>query len=309
MTSQHGDPIEPDEPPPGPTGWVHNPAEVSKVLLTMPAPLFRYAAPHLVGSGAGQTVLLYKAWKDVNGKYIDYIAQTIGDCVSHGFGHGVDLLECVQISIGKENQEFHETATEAIYGMARVDVGGEHGYSDGAVGAWAAKAVTTYGTVDRSIVGPYDGNRAKAWGAKGVPADVKAKALLHKVKTASLVQTWAELEDSLANGYPVPVCSNQGFTLTRDTQGFCRPRGSWGHCMLICAIRADDRPGACIFQSWGPDSPTGPLALDQPTNTFWADKSVVESMLSMQDTFSLSGFDGYPGRVLPPSWSYDDFIK
>ena len=61
--------------------------------------------------------------------------------------------------------------------MARVDIGGERGsYSDGAVGAWAAKAVSTIGTVSRDVVGPYDGQRAKDWGAEGVPADIKAKA-------------------------------------------------------------------------------------------------------------------------------------
>jgi len=69
------------------------------------------------GSGTGKTTLLYKAFKEVNkGSYIDYPAQTIGDCVSHGFGHGVDLLGAVQIALGHKNEVFHQTATEAIYG-------------------------------------------------------------------------------------------------------------------------------------------------------------------------------------------------
>jgi hypothetical protein len=290
-------------------GWRHDPDEVGRALAGMPRPLFAAAAPHLARSGDGKTVLLYKAYTDVNGgKYIDYPAQTIGDCVSHGFGHGVDLLAAVQIAVGHKAEEFKQTATEAIYGMARVDIGGEHGsYSDGAVGAWAAKAVSTIGTVSRDVVGPYDGNRAKTWGAKGVPADVAAKAGAHKVVTTSMVQSYSELEDALANGYPVTVCSNQGFTLTRDTDGFCRPRGRWSHCMLIVGVRADTRPGACIFQSWGSDVPSGPLALEQPPNSFWADRSVVENMLAMQDSWSLSGFEGYPSQVLPTHWTYEGF--
>ena len=289
-------------------GWRYDPDEVGRTLAGMPRPLFAAAAPDLAGSGAGKTALLFKAFKDVNGGYLDYPAQTIGDCVSQGFGHGIDLLECVQIAIAKAPEDFKQTATEAVYGMARVDVGGQRGsYSDGAVGAWAAKAVSTLGTVSRDVVGPYDGNRAKEWGAKGVPQDVMAKAGAHKVKTASLVSTYAELEDALANGYPVTVCSNQGFSLTRDADGFCRAKGSWAHCMLIVGVRADGRDGACIFQSWGSDVPSGPLALDQPPNSFWAERSVVEDMLSMRDSWSLSSFEGYPSQTLPDHWSYEGF--
>ena len=66
-------------------GWFHDPEEVDRQLATMPRPLFAAAAPLLSGSGTGKTTLLYKAFKDVNnGAYIDYPAQTIGDCVSQG---------------------------------------------------------------------------------------------------------------------------------------------------------------------------------------------------------------------------------
>ena len=290
-------------------GWLHDPDEVQRTLAGMPFPYFASAAPNLAGSGDAKTVLLYKAFKDVNGgSYVDYPAQKIGDCVSHGFGHGVDLLEAVQIAIGKKNDDFKQTATEAIYGMARVDIGGEKGSTeDGAVGAWAAKAVSTIGTLDRDVVGPYSGDRAKDWGANGVPADLEAKAKDHKVLTTSMVTTFAQMQDALANGYPVTVCSNQGFSMERDQQGFCSPEGSWSHCMLIVGVRADSRPGACIFQSWGSSTPSGPLDLDQPPNSFWADRDTVEQMLSMQDSWSLSSFQGYPSQVLPTHWAYDNF--
>jgi hypothetical protein len=290
-------------------GWIHDPAEVRRMLSGMARPFFAAATPDLSGSGAGKTTLLYKAFKDVNGgQYLDYPAQEIGDCVSHGFGHGIDLLEAVQIGRGTSTLVFEQTATEAIYGMARVDVGGQLGSTeDGAVGAWAAQAVSTLGTVSREVTGPYDGRRAKLWGAQGVPADVKARAHDHRVKTTSLITTYAELEDALANGYPVTVCSDQGFTLERGPDGFCKPRGVWGHCMLIVGVRADRRPGACIFQSWGSSMPTGPLDLDQPPNSFWADRSVVERMLAMEDSWALSNFDGYPSQALPDHWTSGDF--
>ena len=289
-------------------GWVHSPDEVDKHLATLRHPTFAGAAPHLVGAGEGRTILLYKAYKEVNGgSYIDYPAQTIGDCVSQGFGHGTDLLEAVQIALGHKSAEFKQTATEAIYGMARVDVGGGQLWGDGAVGAWGAKAVSTIGTVARDVVGPYDGRRARLWGSRGVPSEIKAAAAGHKVETVSLVSTYEELEDALANGYPVPVCSDQGFKGTRDADGFCAPEGTWGHCMLIVGVRSGDRPGACIFQSWGPDTPDGPVALDQPTNSFWADREVVSAMLAMGDSWAISDFDGYPVRSLPATWTYGGF--
>lgn len=230
----------------------------------------------------------------------------VHNCVSQGYAHGVDLLACVEIAIGNEPESFVETATEPIYGVSRVDVGGGRLRGDGSVGAWAAKAVTDFGTASRESVGAYSGQRAREWGSRGVPSEIKSKLTEHKVRTTSLVTTYEELEDALANGYPVVVCSNQGFSMTRDANGFCRAQGSWSHCMLICAVRADERPGACIFQSWGANVPSGSLSLDQPNNSFWADRQTVSRMLSARDSFALSSFDGYPGRPLPSNWTYAD---
>ena len=78
--------------------------------------------------------------------------------------------------------------------------------------------------------------------------------------------------------------------------------------MLIVGVRNDDHPGACIFQSWGSDCPTGPLALDQPPNSFWADKNTVSRMLAMQDSWSLSSFEGYPSQDLPTHWNYSNVV-
>lgn len=286
-------------------GWINDPTAVEATLATMPRPLFATAAASIAGTGEGKTTLLYKAWADVNGSYPRLPAQEIGCCVGRGFASGVDLLQAVERAIRREAEEYKETSHEFIYGASRVDIGGQRGsYSDGSVGAWAAKAVTTLGVVPREWVGPYDDKRAKDWGAKGPPAELKAKAKEHLVGTASLVATWAELEDAIANGYPVPICSDQGFTMERDAEGFCSPRGTWNHCMMVCAVRNDKRPGACIYQSWGPNVPSGPLSLDQPDNSFWADRKVVERILSQRDSYALSAFAGYPGRPLPGNWTW-----
>lgn len=288
-------------------GWVDDQAAVQSTVKTMPYPFFAEAAYHLVSAVQGiQTVLLYKAWKDVYGRYFEYPAQQIGCCVSRGYSEGLDLLQCVQIAIGKRNEVFKPISHEVVYGLARVDVGGGRLWGDGAVGAWAAKAVTDIGNIPQEMVGPYDDAKAKLWGRSGVPDDIKRHCGEHKAGAASMVTSTDQLDASLQNGYPVPVCSNRGFTTTRDANGFCRPRGVWPHCMLICGSRADV-PGYLIMQSWGMDNPEGPLALDQPPNSFWADRDTVASMLAAQDSFALSSFNGFPGQKLPDHWTWAGF--
>lgn len=290
-------------------GWIRpTQAQIYATLKSLPHPLFYTAAPHLMGAAATD-VYLYKAWDDVLGKAPAYVAQQIGDCTSFGTGHAVDLVECVQIAIGKQAQQFKETCTEAIYGLGR-EIAGMLGQDDGCYGGAVSKAVTQYGTVSREAVGSYSGDRAKQWGgSSGVPSDVKAKCANHKVKTASLVQTWPELTAALSNGYPVIVCSNQGFTMTRNQKGICEAQGSWSHCMMIAGVMYVGTSDECaiICQSWGPNVPDGPTANGMPDFSFGARKSIVSEMLSGQDSYALSAFDGYPSQPLPSHWKFEDW--
>ncbi len=181
-------------------------------------PTLSRSAPHLVGAPAPtEPIMLYKAWRDVLGKDPDYPAQQIGDCVSFGHGHGNDLLQCIEIGLGAP-AVFRETDTEFIYATSR-EVAGILGRQDGSYGAAAVKAMTTLGMVSRAMLGgdgSYSGQRAKAWGLTGAPAAVKQEAGAFKLGSAALVSTWDELVAALRNGYPVTICTAQGFTLDRD---------------------------------------------------------------------------------------------
>ena len=239
-------------------------------------------------------------------KYPDYPAQEIGDCVSFGHGHGNDLLQCIESRLGNP-VEYRETDTEFIYSASR-EVAGILGTSDGSYGSAAVKAMTTIGMLSREMLGAlgtYSGDRAKEWGQNGPPHDLETKAAPFKLGSAALVSTWDELVAAITNGYPVTICTDQGFTLTRDADGFCDASGTWGHCMLLAGVRFD-RPGACIIQSWGPDVPTGPTALGQPTYSFWAAQNVIESILSEGDSWALAKAPAFAKRDLPPAWKYDD---
>jgi hypothetical protein len=262
-------------------------------------------APHLYGAATPtEPVLLYPAWQAVLGKDPGYPAQQIGDCVSFGHGHGNDLLQCIEIGLGA-NISYRETDTEFIYGSSR-QVAGILGTADGSYGAAAVKAMTTIGMLSREMLGTdgsYSGQRAEAWGTSGPPQDLEAAAAPFKLGSAAQVSNWDDLVAALTNGYPVTICTQLGFVLTRDADGFCAQSGQWGHCMLIAGVRFD-RPGACILQSWGPDVPTGPTALGQPSWSFWVDQSVVESILAEGDSWALSKTAGFKSRELPSAWKY-----
>ncbi|MBV8221990.1 MAG: hypothetical protein JO293_01355 [Candidatus Eremiobacteraeota bacterium] len=254
------------------------------------------------GTEPSSNILLYKAWHDVLGHYPDYPAQQIGDCVSFGHGHANDLLQCIEICFG-EPAEYRETDTEFLYGESRK-LAGMLGFWDGSYGAAAVKAMLQVGTVSREMLGSdgtYSGQRAKSWGLHGPPTAVEAQAAPYKLGSVAKITTWDELVAALWNGSPVTICSNQGFTLERDSQGFCSPRGTWGHCMFIAGVRFD-RKGALIVQSWGPTLPSGPLDLDQPSFSFWAERPVIESILAAGDSWALSRAAEFVKRPLPKGW-------
>jgi hypothetical protein len=265
----------------------------------------RRAAPHLFGAPQPtENVLLYKAFWNVLQRDPGYPEQTIGDCVGFGHGHGHDLLQCVEIGLGSVHQ-YAETDTEFIYAASR-EIADILGTDDGSYGAAAVKAMTHIGMISRDMAFPsnvYSGDRAKAWGATGPPQALEVKAAAFKLGAAAMVTTWDELVAAISNGYPVTICTDQGFVLTRDAQGFCAAKDKWGHCMVIAGVRFD-RPGACILQSWGPDVPDGPTSLGQPLWSFWAERAVVETILAEGDSWALSKSPGFDARPIPAVWKY-----
>lgn len=294
-------------------GWVPNPIEVDNVLATLPHPMFASAAFGIRGSGAGKTVLLFEPLIKLLGTFPIH-KQEIGDCVSHGWGLAVDILKAVEIVLGGENEQFMaETATEFLYHCGRVDIGGgQLGNEDGSLGAWQAKAVQQQGTIARRKFASvdltqYSGQRAKEWGSPraNIPADVDSEGREHPVKNVSLVTSYEEARDAIANGYPVPVCSMQGFAEQRDGEGFSRPQGQWAHCM--CFIAVDDnpnRPGLLCMNSWGPDWISGPKRLGQPDGSFWVDAQTADRMLKNRDSFAPSQYDGYKAQQLPDNFAW-----
>jgi hypothetical protein len=285
-------------------GWVDHPY---RHTLAAQFPRFKQTALHLYeGVTPSKPILLYKAWYEAySGNEPAYPAQQIGDCVSFGHSHANDLLQAVECILKPgEQSSYRETDTEFVYGASRK-VGHMLGNSDGSYGAAAVKAMVTVGTVSREMLGSdgaYSGNRAKSWGRTGPPAAVEQLAAPFKLGAVALLRTTDDMIAALWNGYPCTICSNQGFTMQRDQDGFCRPQGHWGHCMMVAGYRVD-RPGFLICQSWGPNTPSGPQVLGQPSFSFWCDVRTMQGIIDQADSWALFHAPDYKRRALPADWS------
>lgn len=231
----------------------------------------------------------------------------VHNCVSHGWAKAIEILIAVQIASHNKPEEWPGVlvATEWLYGTGRVLVGGGRlGNGDGSLGSWQAKAVKEHGVLFRrryenADLTTYDGKRAKAYGYRGLPVQLEPIADEHPVQTTALITTYEEARDAIANGYPVPVCSNQGFSNRRDEQGFARPSGSWAHCMtLISSDDTGDRPGLLCMNSWGESWISGTRRHDQPEGSFWIDAETCDRMLRGKDSYAVSNFKGFPRQQL-----------
>ena len=289
-----------------PQGWIWQPDEVESYVATLDRPVFGVSATDLTDSGKGKTVLLYQAQLKVAG-FVPNRRQTVGDCVSQAAACCIDTLKAVEIYTEGQNEEWRNvTATEPLYAYSRVEVGGGRlGNGDGSIGAWMAKAVKQGGTIDRGKYGnidlsTYSGKRARDWGrrGKGCPDSLEPSMRNHPIRTTSLITSYEECRDAIANGYPANICSRQGFSKRRDSQGFAKPSGTWAHAMAAIGCRDDGRPGILIQNSWGGWNSGGKWPdNDMPTGSFWVDADVIDKMCrSMRDSFVYSDFEGYPAK-------------
>ncbi len=293
-------------PPPGDPplhfGWVDDPDAVRHCLAEMDCGTFRDTAAFSAGWDGPENVYLWESARTVTGDLLPARNQkSVGSCVGFATASAIEHLSLVQIAEGQA-AEYRDLAAEIIYGGSRVEVGGGRIRGDGSIGAWAAKWVRDYGVVPRGRHGShdlslYDENRCRDFGRRGVPDDLEVLAKEHPVRGVVNVRSWEECRAAIRNGYPVLVCSSQGFTMERDEEGFCNPRGRWYHAMAVVGVRGGARPGGFLLNSWGPAAHRGPRdPADAPGCGFWADADVLDRMLAQGDSWAFSEFVGFPPR-------------
>ena len=233
--------------------------------------------------------------------------QQLGDCVGHAYSLAVDILNCVQIALKNKPYKWRQVASpEFIYAGSR-EVGDNLDGPQGSNGVYASEFIKEYGILIRQMylgmydLREYDPAIAKEWGKDGLPSALKLLSKLHPVKTVAKITSYDQARDSIANGYPVAICSSQGFCKKcgRDKEGFIHPVGRWMHAMLLAGIDdKSDRKGGLLLNSWGAHWVSGPLQPGQPAGSFWVEKETLDKMLAWGDSYSLSNYRGYRRQKL-----------
>lgn len=290
-------------------GWVDDPAAVEAIAELQPQPFFGDTEAGQDSEPIPSQVFLWDLARKITGDVLPPYAQgSIGSCVSFGTARAVQYSMLGEIANG-EPEDFREIVEEAIYGLARVEIGGNRIRGDGAVGANAAEAVKAYGILDRAIHGKHDLRKyseslCRDWGRNGLPNDLEPIARMYLIKNITRIRSWDEAKRALANLYGIAICSNQGFTMTRDSKGFCHPRGTWAHCMALDGYNEDGDESGHLKNSWGAHSHTGPQGLGEPGACgFWADADVIDKMLRSGDAWAFSGVQGFQKKHTKIDWS------
>lgn len=302
------------------TGWTPDPAATERFAETIPvlygdqvrdlvagdehadALLYRALVPCLEEEGHADRLRVRGRWKCVRA----YNQGGVGSCVGNALAAVISALNAVEVRDRGEAQAFTAMhSADGMYGLAR-EAAGMLRPGDGCTGAGAAEAATRLGTLyavkyDAADLTTDRPSRAKQYGGQGVGAALKSEAARRKVGAVVRVSSAREAWALIGNGYPIVVCSSQGFKGNRDREGVIQPSGSWNHAMAIVARRTtpDGRRLFLIWNSWGDDWTGGPYWQDEPWGSFWARQDVVDGMLRRGDSFAYSDLHGFPRRSLP----------
>jgi hypothetical protein len=299
-------------------GWTPNSSASASFIKRLRSPYLMQQVPKAFpGSGKDKVVLLYKYLEAAIGEFISH-DQKLGDCVGQSYGLATDLLCSTRIhKKGFAEKWVAKASTEVAYAGSRYEIGLQvHGNTQliegsGSLGAYCAEFLRDYGVLPRGKYGNIDLTHynpaiAQDWGTNGIPDELEPIIKQHPIQSIALVRSYKECRDAIANGYPVVFCSNVGFNPRcvrhnrggRDQQGFLKACGSWMHAMAGIAVDDTTRPGILVQNSWGPHWTGGGKRHGQPDGSFWVDAQTIDQMCFQGDSFSISGFIGFPMQRL-----------
>ena len=249
-------------------------------------------------------------------------AQGRGDCVSWSTRNACLLTLCNDIAsnapdeasgklegppvVSDEARVNGVLSTEAIYNWR--DHGGDGWDCASAVdvvmhksGLWLRKK---YDEIDVDFT-TYSSRNAGLYGSRTPPDSWLAIGKDHLIRTATVLESYEEVRDMIANGYGVTTCGSEGFSSHKDANGVSDPAGSWSHAMGLAAI--DDRPEiiklykeplGLLFQSWGDWNDGGRRIygtnINIPVGAFW----VRWSTIKRREMIAVSGANGWPRQPL-----------
>jgi hypothetical protein len=299
-------------------GYDPDPAGAEAFASTLPRPTLAQAGPDLVADGKTETHL-WPALLQCSPGWKRGSQGMVGSCVGWGASLAVDLTSACDIVYRREPEVWRgRTIESSLYAFSRVEARGKtvNNGGDGSTGFHAAKAIREFGCLHYgveygSVVIAESGKqeRDRSWGRNGVPNELEPYAKERRCSEVTLVVDFEQAAAAIQNGYPVVVCSGQGFSMSRDADGFCKPGGTWWHCMVFAAVRWGKRPGLLCLNSWGDSNTVGkhyPETMPTAVRncSFWIDAEVCTRMLSGRDSYVYAGYSGFR-RTQIPNWTGD----
>ena len=219
------------------------------------------------------------------------IPQPIGDCVSRGVGHAIQIRCAMQ---DHNCQPF----PPHVYGLSRVTIGrGKPGCGqDGAVLSWAIQGVRDYGYLEYAAAQePYTGPVAKSWGCRGPPAYALAASEPNRV-TAQPVRNADELRDAICNGFPCVYAGRfgtRGAPRIADGRRVAEWNDTWAHCMAFVGYDGSgDTAYFYLLNSWGPSYHGDPMQNEIPGGV-WVTFSTASKMVPSGEVWAVSDVKGF----------------
>jgi hypothetical protein len=259
---------------------------------------FADVAPRAYGRWDGKTsVSNWLATEKVLGSFLGAQAQKIGSCGGAATSGGLNVQQCVQIAAGKQQGGYKPVSRAWCYVGARIKTG-TRGRGEGVIPPSPLEWVKEKGTVHlEEITGEDYGHDelAKKWDRSGLPQDLYAVAADNIIEAMAPVYSFQEAADVIFGGGVVMVASDAGFSMTRDRDGFCARKGRWMHYMYFGAVVVSDsgRRGLGCGQSWGKNTPSGPLLKGCPDYVFGVSEDDVNYMLKQRDSTGVASFKGW----------------
>lgn len=205
-----------------------------------------------------------------------------------------DLVQCILGAAGKQRFTFQRVSHASLYFLARklydmLNGSWQDDNNDGVASGSIPEAMKRFGVCNRDEIGDrkYYGEGSDDLACQlgaGMLPELQKKIL--QLAGDNLITDWypvrsaQELADGIAAGGIGLGSDGQGFTMTRDSDGFCSPSGTWQHYQVRASVGVyNGRKGFGYAQSWGVNVPDGPLLPGHPSNCFGVDFNVQDRIV------------------------------
>jgi hypothetical protein len=299
-------------------GYLPDPAGSDAFVSTLPHPTLASAAPGFT-TDEKREVMLYPALLQCLPGWKRGSQGNVGSCVGWAASLATDFVAACDVVHRQEPEVVRaRTIESSLYGFSRVEARGQrvNNGGDGSTGFHAAKSIRDFGSLHYGI--DYGGTvireegkqaRDREWGRNGVPDVLEPYAKLRRCSETTLAVNFEQAAAAIQNGFCCMVCSGQGFSMSRDEDGFCRPGGVWWHAMVFAGVRWGKRPGLLCFNSWGDSNTVGrhyPETMPTAVRncSFWIDAVTCTKMLSGRDSYVYAGYSGFQPTTMP-DWTGD----